>query len=684
MAPPQRTQRTHPGRSLLFVLVALIALYAGLFFGKGGHARTPLLGIDLRGGTTVTLQATPVGSGTVTQAQLNEAKNIISNRINGAGVSGASVETQGSRNIVVTVPGSNNGSLVDLVSRQALLSFRQVLACDSQQVCPGSTLKAAGSPTTAVPSISTSPQVSGSASTGIKQKFGNSSSSGHAKATSKASKRTSSQPDAVLPGMTDGRHTGNHSSSASPKASNSATPPATATPSSTASPSATGSPNPTASAQPAAKAPNAVVVAGPQCPNTKAESKCIVKRGSLIVASPKLSDVENAYAKLSCASVQNNPTDGNDIPVDYMLACDDAGIAYLMAPSTVTPSWSTGGVQGTQIKSASSGLDSQSAQWTVNLNLKSSGSSEYQKLTAAAAQDGQVSGGSSSPGCKTSGLGCNAVAIVLDGQVQSAPYTQPADGIPGGQAQISGNFTQKSAGNLANVLNYGSLPIRTTAGTAQTVSASLGSSQLRGGLIAGAISLALVALFALVYYRALGIVTILSLIVSGLILYSVTTMLGHSRLGYTLSLAGIAGFIVAVGITADSFVVFFERMRDEVREGRRLRSGVERAWPRARRTIISADAISLLAAVILYIVSISDVRGFAFTLGLSTLSDLFIVFFFTKPLITVMSRWSAFDRGARWTGVGRDRGRRTWRSGPPGPRSGANAAATTPALTKEG
>jgi preprotein translocase subunit SecD len=139
---------------------------------------------------------------------------------------------------------------------------------------------------------------------------------------------------------------------------------------------------------------------------------------------------------------------------------------------------------------------------------------------------------------------------------------------------------------------------------------------------------------------------------SGLILYAVTTLLGHSSLGYTLSLPGIAGFIVAVGITADSFVVFFERLRDEVREGKRLRSAVERAWPRARRTIISADAVSLLAAVVLYVVSIGDVRGFAFTLGLSTISDLFIVFFFTKPLLSVLARTKTFDAGHGWTGVG--------------------------------
>ena len=172
-------------------------------------------------------------------------------------------------------------------------------------------------------------------------------------------------------------------------------------------------------------------------------------------------------------------------------------------------------------------------------------------------------------------------------------------------------------------------------------------------------------LFSLLYYRALGLVTVGSLAVSGLILYAVTTLLGHSAVGYTLSLPGIAGFIVAVGITADSFVVFFERLRDEIREGDRLRSAVERAWPRARRTILSADTVSLLAAVILYVVSIGDVRGFAFTLGLSTISDLFIVFFFTKPLLTVLARRPALRLAASGGPV-------SARPGPASARAGAD------------
>jgi len=392
-------------------------------------------------------------------------------------------------------------------------------------------------------------------------------------------------------------------------------PQATTTPTPSPSPSASASPSPTTS--PAANTP---------------------APGS---SSPDLKTVEQAFASWDC-SKDPNPTLGQDLPQDYIVACDnkkDHNYKYLLAPAAVL---------GSEISSANASVDTTTNEWRVNLSFKSSGAAEWLKVTANAAKQPDI------PQCQPPS-GCNSVAIVLDGVVESAPRIIDPNGIAGGNAQITGNFSQKDAKDLANVLKYGALPLKLTKLSSDTVSATLGSAQLRGGLIAGMIGLGLVVLYSLLYYRALGFVTIASLALSGLILYAVTTELGHSALGYTLSLPGIAGFIVAVGITADSFVVFFERLRDEVREGRRLRSGVERAWPRARRTIISADAVSLLAAVVLYAVSIGDVRGFAFTLGLSTLSDLFIVFFFTKPLLTVLARRPAFDGGAAWTGVGRAR-----------------------------
>ena len=435
------------------------------------------------------------------------------------------------------------------------------------------------------------------------------------------------------------------------------TPTTSGSPSPSASASATASPSPSASKSGNGdRVPSALLAATPSpspsstgtpstnpvtpVPSSTSSTRNVDLKSLPGSQGPTIASVTPAFNSLDCLKTPN-PTQGLDEPKNYIISCDpDQGLKYILGPAEV---------QGSQISSASATVDAQTNEWQVLLDFNHSGSSDWLKLTQKAAKQPTVQAGCGPPD------GCNAVAIVLDGVTQSAPTITDPNGIAGGRAQITGNFTQKRANTLANVLKFGALPLKLEKQSSDSVSATLGSDQLRGGLIAGAIGLFLVILYSLLYYRALGLVTIASLALSGLILYAVTTLLGHSSLGYTLSLAGIAGFIVAVGITADSFVVFFERIRDEVREGKSLRSAVERGWPRARRTIISADAVSLLAAVVLYAVSIGDVRGFAFTLGLSTLSDLFIVFFFTKPLLTYLARTKAFNSGAGWTGVGRQR-----------------------------
>jgi preprotein translocase subunit SecD len=294
-------------------------------------------------------------------------------------------------------------------------------------------------------------------------------------------------------------------------------------------------------------------------------------------------------------------------------------------------------VQGTDIGSASANYDpvnyASTGGWTVNLQFKGSGQTKWSDLTKA--EVGQQ------------------VAIVLDNQVVSAPTIQQ---VINGPAVISGTgITADSAHTLATQLKYGALPLGFVQQTAQIVSATLGLQQLQYGLLAGAIGLALVVIYCLFYYRALGLVVIASLLVSGSIVFASLVLLGRS-IGFTLSLAGIAGFIVAIGITADSFVVFFERLKDEVKEGRTVRSAVPRAWVRARRTILSADAVSFIAAVVLYALASDQVRGFAFTLGLSTIIDLVTVFLFTHPLVHVLSGTRTFT-SPRVSGLGglRDR-----------------------------
>jgi preprotein translocase subunit SecD len=239
------------------------------------------------------------------------------------------------------------------------------------------------------------------------------------------------------------------------------------------------------------------------------------------------------------------------------------------------------------------------------------------------------------------------VAIVLDNQVVSAPSIE---GVMTGDATIYGQFTQSDVVTLSQQLKFGSLPLAFKIQSFDNITPTLGVEQMKMGLLAGAIGLALVVLYCLFYYRALGFVVILSLLASGALVFASLVLLGRYQ-GYTLSLAGIAGFIVAIGITADSFVVFFERLKDEVKDGRTVRSAVPRAWVRARRTILSADTVSFLAAAVLYFLALGPVKGFAFTLGLSTLIDVLVVFLFTHPLVAVLARSSAFT-SPRFSGLG--------------------------------
>jgi preprotein translocase subunit SecD len=328
------------------------------------------------------------------------------------------------------------------------------------------------------------------------------------------------------------------------------------------------------------------------------------------------------YAALDCSDPVARQGGAPDVPSKEIVACErDGSYKYHLAAAKVV---------GKDIKGASAGQDQFGTSWQVILSFKGSGQNKWTNLTKEAF-------GATAP--------TNQVAVTLDGVVYSAPVIQ---NVINGDAQITGSFSQKEASDLANVLKYGALPLTFVSGDAEVISASLGDDQLRSGLIAGGIGLIAVVVYSLLYYRALGFVTIASLLVSGGLTYAMVCILGK-EIGFALSLAGIAGFIVAVGITADSFVVYFERLKDEIKEGRTPRSAVDIAWRRAIRTILNADAVSFLAAVLLYFFTVGGVRGFAFTLGLSTVLDLVVVTMFTRPLISLLSRQKWFAR-TRWTG----------------------------------
>ena len=332
------------------------------------------------------------------------------------------------------------------------------------------------------------------------------------------------------------------------------------------------------------------------------------------------------YEALDCTKLENLQGTGTDAPTETIAVCDRNGSTkYILAPAEVL---------GRQISKASAGLDTQAGSaWYVSLTFNGEGTTAFGALTTRVTSLPEP---------------LNQVAIVLDGLVVSSPRIN--EPIPSGTAQITGSFTQLEAQDLANVLKYGALPLSFDRGEVAQVSPTLGADQLDAGLLAGIIGLTLVVLYSFLYYRGLGIVVTGSLTAAALVIYLLVLLLGEN-IGFTLTLAGIAGIIVAVGITADSFVVYFERIRDEIREGRSLRSAVESGWIKARHTILVADAVSIIAAALLYIFAVGGVQGFAFALGLTTLVDLLIVFIFTKPLMTILARMDFFAAGHRFSGL---------------------------------
>ena len=304
-----------------------------------------------------------------------------------------------------------------------------------------------------------------------------------------------------------------------------------------------------------------------------------------------------------------------DLAKDYVilpaLGASKNSDRYVLGPAQLT---------GKSVKSAVA-QQNQIGQWVVNYTLTSTGSPLWDKVAEANFHA--------------------LLAIELDGVVQSAPLIQPSQATFtsfAGQGEISGSFTEASAKNLALAMEFGSLPVRLNPLTTQTVSPTLGHSALVAGLGAGLVGLALVLLYTILYYRALGLVIVLGLSVTAALLWAIISALGHTAFAPSFDLAGVTGLIVSIGITVDSYIVYFERLKDEARAGRSVRSSVDRGFKSAWRTVLAADTVSLLAAVLLYVIAVGDVRGFAFFLGLSTLMDVFITWYFTRPMVVLLGR----------------------------------------------
>ncbi|MEV4051828.1 protein translocase subunit SecD [Amycolatopsis sp. NPDC049688] len=561
-----------PGRYLALFALIVIVLYA-LVFLTGNHKPTPKLGIDLQGGTRVTLTARTPDGGQPTRESLNQARQIIERRVNGIGVSGTEVLLDGN-NVVITVPGEQGDQAKNL-GKTAKLGFRKVVANATQPVVP--------------PQTTTPPPATGTPTSGAP--------------------KTSAPPSATSGAPTTTKSGGGGAPAAAPAQQQSTTP---------AAPSSSATPPPAPTPAPSDGSVDAQTAQQIQA------AKAVRQNPQLIGADgqPNQELVAKAMASLTCAPNAKDALEGNDDPKLPLVACGDHNTyKYLLEPEFLP---------GTEIADSTSGYDQQRGQWVVNLSFKSAGTKTWADFTS-----------------KNTG---QQAAFVLDTQVVSAPNIQVA--ILDGNTQITGKFTQSEAKDLSDILKYGSLPLSFASSDATTVSATLGLASLQAGLIAGGIGLLVVFVYCLFYYRLLGVLTILSLALSGALVFAVLVLLGR-WIGYTLDLAGIAGLIIAIGITADSFVIYFERLKDEIREGRTFRSAVPRGWVRARRTILASDAVSFLAAAILYVIAVGDVQGFAFTLGMSTVLDLVVVYLVTHPLVAMVSTSkNAFLSNPRHLGLG--------------------------------
>ncbi|MGW0572687.1 protein translocase subunit SecD [Streptomyces tauricus] len=555
-APKKGRQGTQgrPGRTLALILIAIVALTGGMF--ASGHT-TPRLGIDLAGGTSITLQAKnePGQKNAINKTNMDTAVDIMNRRVNGLGVSEAEVQTQGDSNIIVNIPkGTNSEQAREQVGTTAKLYFRPVLVTEVS----------GADAATPSPSASGSSSASPSASAKESEKA-TSSSSPSASATSQGRAVTDALKADPTP---SGSNTGSESAAASPSASAS--------------------------------------------------------------ADPATAKLQAQYTALDCSKKTVRAKAGDGVKAgDPTVACGQNSQGqwqkYILGPAEV---------EGTDVDKASAVFDTQGAAgWKVTMDFTGKGGKKFASITGKLAQN-------QSPQ--------NQFAIVLDGEVVSDPYVSQA--LTGGTAEISGSFDQQEAQDLANMLSYGALPLTFTEASVTTVTAALGGEQLEAGLIAGAIGLALVIIYLVLYYRGLSLIAIASLLVSAVMTYVIMALLGPT-IGFALNLPAVCGAIVAIGITADSFIVFFERIRDEIREGRSMRPAVERAWPRARRTILVSDFVSFLAAAVLFVVTVGKVQGFAFTLGLTTLLDVVVVFFFTKPLMTILARRKFFAEGHSWSGL---------------------------------
>ena len=613
-----RKQTKHPGRRLLTLLLAIVVGYSALAFGTATHrtTMTPGLALDLEGGTQIILTPTTSDGSEITDENVNEAIGVIRQRVDASGVSEAQISRQGGQNIVVSLPGTPSPETLELVRTSAVLYFRPVirviqgsaaaLAQVRNQIAQQAASAAASAPATA-PEATTAPAAEPTADQAGSEGEG----------AEGAAERATDQAGA------EGAQEG---ASAAP----------------TPAPTALTTVTPEEVATSMADVNGDGAIGSDPLPATSQDDS-----SDSWITEQLLYD-----AYMTDCKAPGNLTGQAQDPSAAVISCakDGSGATYILGPADIA---------GTDIANANAGLETTDQgtttnNWVVSLEFDKEGTAAFAEVSKRllAYRDKAAAAGSNQNGAQSTDSQKAQFAIVLDGLTIMASGFNPSvvSPITDGRVQITGGFTQAQAKTLANQLSFGSLPLTFTVQSEQQISATLGTEQLRNGLIAGLVGFLLIIVYLLWQYRGLAVVAVASLIAAAASTYLVIALLSWS-MGYRLSLAGVAGLIISIGITMDSFIIYFERVRDEVRHGRTLVAAVDEGWTHARRTIIVSDAVNLVAAVVLYFLAVGGVQGFAFTLGVTTVVDLAIIILFTHPMMVQILRIRFFGEGHRLSGL---------------------------------
>ena len=616
-------QTKHPGRRLLMLLLIIVIGFGGLYAGAytGRTSMTPGLALDLEGGTQIILTPTTSDGSEITDEDVNQAIEIIRQRVDASGVAEAQISRQGGQNIVVSLPGSPSQDTLELVRTSAVLYFRPVI-----RIIQGSASSLADNYNQRIAQATASPTADDAASEAPAEVEPSG-------APAEGEAEQTEQTEAPAEGEAE-----QTDAPADPTE-------APADPAAEATDAPSAEPTPVTAEEVATQVSDANgdgTISEDPLPATSEDNS------SDSWISEKM--IYDAYM-MDCTASDNLTGETQD-PAKAVISCDKDGTgqAYILGPADIA---------GTDIANAASGLETTSQgtttnKWVVSLEFNAEGTEEFSEVSerliayrdkAAAASSGQPNG--QSPDSQKAQF-----AIVLDGLTIMSSGFNPdvTSAITDGRVQITGNFTQAQANTLANQLSFGSLPLSFTVQSEQQVSATLGTEQLRNGLIAGLIGFALIIVYLAWQYRGLSVVAVASLIVAAAGTYLAIALLSWS-MGYRLSLAGVAGLIISIGITMDSFIIYFERVRDEVRNGRTLVAAVDEGWKHARQTIIVSDTVNLVAAVVLYFLAVGGVQGFAFTLGVTTVVDLAVIILFTHPMMVWILRFAFFGEGHRLSGL---------------------------------